>query len=419
MQFGSDGEDSDGAEPHTISQLLDTVRKLKAKNKILRQQFKTQNIQQTDGNTFAELNSKIESLQKENQQLKNDAVEVDEILDQFDQANRQIFLLKDKINELESERKTYLRVFEVNTINEAIEKYENIKEELDTLKENQMQEVKDVENEIDEKQESELDVVSYHSETIVDDISNVDNISDQLNRSAPVYYNQDMILQQIQDNASIISKQVEHQSMIMSLQSELDHSINNELILRAFITRIVQLFEIRSFQIVESVADIVETNIDRIERVQNFIPAIMIQYLPKIAELQYMKDRAKQSINDLISFIPMMFKDLRSLFKVYQLDTSYQNDYMKDQYQKLLNEIYILFNQDEVPVVMSGYDEEQFEEIITQTIDLINSMKKKHIPPQSKKISSPMKSSPIANRLAAKIRTEIGEISKRQNQQNE
>ena len=341
----------DPKQPFTIVQLIEKVKALYAENQLLRQMG------------FDSDHSENEQLKEEIKRLKNEAVDMDVILENLDSANARVFELRERLDNTKASQSELLEALGVECNSEILTIFADQRlqiEELQKQLEEKEQQVTAL-----EKENSELRRNMEHTEELVGDRgSESDSLDEMFNKSAE-WDNQKAKTVKLKrhslmdteygipdvsatplspmsksvqpfnrddsrsDTESLLSEtklEEQHLKETLAMKAEirklssqildLANAKHNEQILRGFVQRFVALFTKIIDVFVSQAGEAIEEQIARVEEIQSSLPCVIGQFEGQIESLRVDLEVCRETAEELIENVHLVIEDAKRQCKL-------------------------------------------------------------------------------------------------------
>ena len=341
----------DPKQPFTIVQLIEKVKSLYAENQLLRQMG------------FDSDHSENEQLKEEIKRLKNEAVDMDVILENLDSANARVFELRERLDNTQASQSELLEALGVECNSEILTIFADQRlqiEELQKQLEEKEQQVTAL-----EKENSELRRNMEHTEELVGDRgSESDSLDEMFNKSAE-WDNQKAKTVKLKrhslmdteygipdvsatplspmsksvqpfnrddsrsDTESLLSEtklEEQHLKETLAMKAEirklssqildLANAKHNEQILRGFVQRFVALFTKIIDVFVSQAGEAIEEQIARVEEIQSSLPCVIGQFEGQIESLRVDLEVCRETAEELIENVHLVIEDAKRQCKL-------------------------------------------------------------------------------------------------------
>lgn len=340
----------DPKQPFTIVQLIEKVKALYAENQLLRQMG------------LGSDPSENEQLKEEIKRLKNEAVDMDVILENLDSANAKVFELRERLDNTQASQSELLEALGVECNSEILTVFADQRLQIEELKkqlEEKAQQVTAL-----EKENSELRRNLEHTEELVDNRGSESDSLEMFNKSAewddqkaktvklkrhslmdteygipdvsatplsPMSksvqpFNRDDSRSDTESLLSETKLEEQHLKETLAMKAEirklssqildLANAKHNEQILRGFVQRFVALFTKIIDVFVSQSGEAIEEQIARVEEIQSYLPCVIGQFEGRIENLRVDLEVCRETTEELIENVHLVIEDAKRQCKL-------------------------------------------------------------------------------------------------------
>ena len=341
----------DPKQPFTIVQLIEKVKALYAENQLLRQMG------------FDSDHSENEQLKEEIRRLKNEAVDMDVILENLDSANARVFELRERLDNTQASQSELLEALGVECNSEILTIFADQRLQIEELK----KQLEEKEQQVTalEKENSELRRNLEHTEELVGDRGSESDSLDEMFNTSAEWDNQKAKTVKLKrhslmdteygipdvsatplspmsksvqpfnrddsrsDTESLLSEtklEEQHLKETLAMKAEirklssqildLANAKHNEQILRGFVQRFIALFTKIIDVFVSQAGEAIDEQIARVEEIQSSLPCVIGQFEGKIECLRVDLEVCRETAEELIENVHLVIEDAKRQCKL-------------------------------------------------------------------------------------------------------